>query len=134
VCAASDVHDARQIAPRLVRVVPGIRLPGAAVHDQARPASPREALDAGADVLVVGRAVTGAEDRRGAAAPSARSTGAGAARRRPQVPRQGSPHFRPSSPTNNVVLRSPRLRKPAGRAELKEKLKMGSLTTELCWG
>lgn len=68
VCAASDVHDARQIAPRLVRVVPGIRLPGAAVHDQARPASPREALDAGADVLVVGRAVTGAEDRAAAAA------------------------------------------------------------------
>jgi len=68
VCAAGDVAEAKQIAPRLIAVVPGIRPAGAAVHDQARSATPAAALRAGADLLVVGRAVTAAEDRRAAAA------------------------------------------------------------------
>jgi orotidine-5'-phosphate decarboxylase len=38
------------------------------VDDQARVATPREALDAGADLLVVGRAVTRAPDPDQAAA------------------------------------------------------------------
>lgn len=67
VCAAADLVEARQIAPRLLRVVPGIRPAGSDVHDQARPATPREAIDAGADLLVIGRAVTEAPDH-GAAA------------------------------------------------------------------
>jgi orotidine-5'-phosphate decarboxylase len=46
----------------MVRVVPGIRPAGVAVDDQARVATPRQAIDAGADVLVVGRAVTAADD------------------------------------------------------------------------
>jgi orotidine-5'-phosphate decarboxylase len=49
-------------------VVPGIRLPGGAVHDQARIGTPAEAIAAGADLLVVGRAVTGAPDPEAAAA------------------------------------------------------------------
>lgn len=68
VCAAADLVEARQIAPRLVRVVPGIRVAGGETHDQARAATPRSALDAGADVLVIGRAVTAAPDRAAAAA------------------------------------------------------------------
>jgi orotidine-5'-phosphate decarboxylase len=68
VCAAADLAEARQLAPRLVKVVPGIRPAGAARHDQARAATPAEALAAGADLLVIGRAVTGAADRPGAAA------------------------------------------------------------------
>jgi orotidine-5'-phosphate decarboxylase len=67
VCAASDVAEAKQIAPRLLTVVPGLRMPGGAVHDQARSATPAEALAAGADLLVIGRAVTAAEDRQLAA-------------------------------------------------------------------
>jgi orotidine-5'-phosphate decarboxylase len=67
VCAAADLTEARQIAPRLVRVVPGIRAAGGDAHDQARAATPRAALDAGADVLVIGRAVTAADDRVAAA-------------------------------------------------------------------
>jgi orotidine-5'-phosphate decarboxylase len=67
VCAADDLRDARQIAPRLIKVVPGIRLPGGALHDQARAAAPRHAIDEGADLLVIGRAVTHADDPAAAA-------------------------------------------------------------------
>jgi orotidine-5'-phosphate decarboxylase len=68
VCAAGDVRDARQIAPRLRTVVPGIRLPGADTHDQTRSATPAEAIEAGADLLVIGRTVTAAHDHAAAAA------------------------------------------------------------------
>ena len=62
VCAAADLQEARRIAPQLLRVVPGIRPLGADRHDQARAATPREAIDNGADLLVIGRAVTEAAD------------------------------------------------------------------------
>jgi orotidine-5'-phosphate decarboxylase len=68
VCAAADVREARQYAPRLKIVVPGIRPLGTPTHDQARAATPREAIDAGADLLVIGRAVTEAADPVAAAA------------------------------------------------------------------
>jgi orotidine-5'-phosphate decarboxylase len=67
VCAASDVREAKQLAPRMTAVVPGIRMPGADVHDQARAGTPSQALAAGADLLVVGRPVTRADDPVGAA-------------------------------------------------------------------
>jgi orotidine-5'-phosphate decarboxylase len=68
VCAAGDVREAKQLAPRLLAVVPGIRPAGSDAHDQARTSTPQAALEAGADLLVIGRAVTGAEDRAAAAA------------------------------------------------------------------
>ena len=40
VCAASDVHEAKQYGPRLTAVVPGIRPAGTPAHDQARAATP----------------------------------------------------------------------------------------------
>jgi len=67
VCAASDVAEAKEIAPRLLTVVPGLRPAGVPAHDQARAATPSEALAAGADLLVIGRAVTAASDRAAAA-------------------------------------------------------------------
>lgn len=67
VCAASDVREAKQYGPRLVAVVPGIRPAGSPRHEQARAATPREAVDAGADLLVIGRAVTAAPDPKAAA-------------------------------------------------------------------
>jgi orotidine-5'-phosphate decarboxylase len=67
VCAASDVAEAKEIAPRLLTVVPGLRPAGSPTHDQARSATPAEALGAGADLLVIGRAVTSASDRAAAA-------------------------------------------------------------------
>jgi orotidine-5'-phosphate decarboxylase len=68
VCAASDVHEAKQYGPRLTAVVPGIRPAGTPAHDQRRAATPEEAMGAGADVIVLGRAVTHAEDPAAAAA------------------------------------------------------------------
>ncbi|HEX2118988.1 MAG TPA: orotidine-5'-phosphate decarboxylase [Acidimicrobiales bacterium] len=68
VLAADDVREAKQLAPRLLTVVPGIRMVPADAHDQARPATPRQALDVGADLLVVGRTVTASSDPPAAAA------------------------------------------------------------------
>jgi|TARA_B110001454_G_scaffold201182_1_gene207380 orotidine-5'-phosphate decarboxylase len=62
VCAATDLEATAPWADRLVRVVPGTRLPGADAHDQARVTTPIEAIEGGADLLVVGRSVTAAEE------------------------------------------------------------------------
>jgi orotidine-5'-phosphate decarboxylase len=67
VCGAPDVAEVRRLAPRLTLVVPGTRPVGADPHDQARTDTPAAALAAGADLLVVGRAVTAARDRAAAA-------------------------------------------------------------------
>jgi orotidine-5'-phosphate decarboxylase len=68
ILAASDLQTARELAPRLKRVVPGIRLAGSDRHDQARSATPQEAVANGADLLVIGRTVTASPDPRAAAA------------------------------------------------------------------
>ncbi len=68
VCAASDLRQVRQLAPRMATVVPGIRPGLSPTHDQARAATPAEAISAGASVLVIGRAVTQAANRQDAAA------------------------------------------------------------------
>ena len=62
VCSALDIATVRQLAPSALLVTPGIRPEGAPAEDQARVATPRAALDAGAGILVVGRPVTRAED------------------------------------------------------------------------
>jgi orotidine-5'-phosphate decarboxylase len=62
------VREVKQLGPRLVTVVPGIRPAGADAHDQARAATPETAVANGADVLVLGRAVTRADDPAAAAA------------------------------------------------------------------
>lgn len=68
VCAASDLAHVRSAAPGLLTVVPGIRPSGTDTDDQARPATPAAAIESGADILVVGRAVTQAKDPERAAA------------------------------------------------------------------
>ena len=63
VCSPHDLNDIRATMPRpFLTVVPGIRPVGAGVQDQKRIATPRAAIDLGADILVIGRAITGATD------------------------------------------------------------------------
>jgi orotidine-5'-phosphate decarboxylase len=62
VCSPKELGVVVDVAPALLRVVPGIRLAGAAAHDQRRTATPAEALARGAHLLVVGRPVIAAPD------------------------------------------------------------------------
>jgi orotidine-5'-phosphate decarboxylase len=62
VVSAVDVSTAKQLAPRLLAVTPGIRVEGTRKDDHARTSTPAGALAAGADLLVLGRAITDAPD------------------------------------------------------------------------
>lgn len=68
VCAAADVAIIRHAEPDLRFVTPGIRPAGSAANDQARVATPAQAAHAGSDLIVLGRAVSGADDPVAAAA------------------------------------------------------------------
>ena len=57
----------QEFGTRIKIVTPGIRPAGSEAGDQKRVASPREALEAGADYLVIGRPITGAADPKAAA-------------------------------------------------------------------
>jgi orotidine-5'-phosphate decarboxylase len=61
------------VGPEIVLITPGVRPAGAGVDDQARVASPERAIADGADLLVVGRPITGAADPYVAAAAIAES-------------------------------------------------------------
>jgi orotidine-5'-phosphate decarboxylase len=74
VCSVRELRAVKEHHSALLAVVPGIRLPGGATHDQARVGSPAEAIAAGADLLVVGRAVTAAADPEAAAAALSAAT------------------------------------------------------------
>lgn len=68
VASAREIESIRRACgPRFVIVTPGIRLPAAAAHDQARVATPAAAIQAGANYLVVGRPITQAADPAAAA-------------------------------------------------------------------
>lgn len=74
VCSPREVADVRaEVGPDVMLITPGIRLAGTDAHDQARVATPEEALRAGADLLVVGRPITAAADPGAAAAAMAAS-------------------------------------------------------------
>ena len=63
VCSPREAEMVRDIVgPDFAIVTPGIRPAGSASGDQKRIAGPREALDAGASHLVIGRPITGAPD------------------------------------------------------------------------
>jgi orotidine-5'-phosphate decarboxylase len=63
VCSPREAAALRAAHPRpFLLVTPGIRAAGGEVFDQRRVATAAEALRAGADLLVVGRPLTGAAD------------------------------------------------------------------------
>lgn len=74
VCSPTELTALRSkfIAPFLM-VTPGIRAEEDAKGDQKRTASPRAALDAGSDYLVIGRPIVEAQDPLGAATRIAES-------------------------------------------------------------
>ena len=68
VCSPREAKMLRQaLGGDFKLVVPGIRPAGAASDDQKRVMTPKQALDAGADYLVIGRPITGADDPAAAA-------------------------------------------------------------------
>ncbi|HEU0102024.1 MAG TPA: orotidine-5'-phosphate decarboxylase [Mycobacteriales bacterium] len=69
VCSPREVAAVRaEVGPGIVLITPGVRPAGSAPGDQARVATPQQALADGADLLVVGRPITGADDPGAAAA------------------------------------------------------------------
>lgn len=62
VCSGAEVARARADWPNGFFVVPGVRPPGGDAGDQKRVVTPRQALDDGASILVIGRPVTEAGD------------------------------------------------------------------------
>jgi orotidine-5'-phosphate decarboxylase len=74
VCSPQEVAAVRaEVGGDIMLITPGVRPAGADVHDQARVATPEEALRAGADLLVIGRPITAAADPGAAAAAIAAS-------------------------------------------------------------
>jgi len=68
VCSPLDLAGVRAaLGPDFLTVVPGIRPADTAANDQKRIATPASAIAAGADILVIGRAITGAADPAAAA-------------------------------------------------------------------
>jgi len=68
ICSPQELGVIAQVAPELVKVTPGIRPAGADPGDQERIMTPQEAITRGADYLVIGRPITGADDPIAAAA------------------------------------------------------------------
>ncbi|HUZ34893.1 MAG TPA: orotidine-5'-phosphate decarboxylase [Streptosporangiaceae bacterium] len=69
VCSPQEVAAVRaEVGPDILLITPGVRPAGSSTDDQARTATPEEALRAGADLLVIGRPITGASDPGAAAA------------------------------------------------------------------
>ncbi|GAB3491402.1 orotidine-5'-phosphate decarboxylase [Nocardiopsis coralliicola] len=81
VCSPHEVPALRaEVGPDIEMITPGVRPAGADRGDQARVSTPEEALEAGADLLVIGRPITRAADPGAAAASMAaalRRAGAG---------------------------------------------------------
>jgi orotidine-5'-phosphate decarboxylase len=69
VCSPREVAAIRaEVGPGITLITPGVRPAGSDAQDQARIATPEQALADGADLLVVGRPITGAADPAAAAA------------------------------------------------------------------
>jgi orotidine-5'-phosphate decarboxylase len=69
VCSPREVAAVRaDLGPDITLITPGVRPAGTGTQDQTRVATPEQALADGADLLVIGRPITGAADPGAAAA------------------------------------------------------------------
>jgi orotidine-5'-phosphate decarboxylase len=74
VCSPQEVAEVRkEVGDGIVLITPGVRPAGTDAQDQVRVATPEQALADGADLLVIGRPITGAPDPGVAAAAIAAS-------------------------------------------------------------
>lgn len=74
VCSPREVAAIRAaVAADITLITPGVRPVGSAAGDQKRVATPEQAIADGADLLVIGRPITGAPDIANAARDIARS-------------------------------------------------------------
>ena len=79
VCSPQEVAAVRaEVGPDITLITAGVRPAGSAAQDQVRVATPEDALRAGADLLVIGRPITGSADPGAAAAGVAASLRRGA--------------------------------------------------------
>lgn len=63
VCSAADLHAVKPLLPISFEIItPGIRPAGVSANDQKRIATPRQAIQNGATLLVLGRAITEAQN------------------------------------------------------------------------
>ncbi|TKK84828.1 orotidine-5'-phosphate decarboxylase [Herbidospora galbida] len=82
VCSPMEVAAVRaEVGEGITLITPGVRPAGAASQDQARVATPERALADGADLLVIGRPITGSAD------PGASAAAIAAALRRTSLSR-----------------------------------------------
>jgi orotidine-5'-phosphate decarboxylase len=69
VCSPREVALVRaEVGPDVTLITPGVRPTGSDAQDQARVSTPAAAIAAGADLLVIGRPITAADDPGAAAA------------------------------------------------------------------
>lgn len=74
VCSPQEVAAVRsEVGPGVTLITPGVRPSAGDPGDQSRVATPEQALADGADLLVIGRPITGAADPGGAASALATS-------------------------------------------------------------
>ena len=67
VCSVQEIARVTRARQDFVTIVPGVRLSDGDRHDQARVGTPVQVATAGGDILVIGRAVSAAQDPRAVA-------------------------------------------------------------------
>jgi orotidine-5'-phosphate decarboxylase len=69
ICSPNEVAEVRRVVPRpgFLIITPGVRPAGSANDDQKRTATPGEAIEAGADFIVIGRPIIREFDKLAAA-------------------------------------------------------------------
>ena len=62
VCSPYEVSQLRSLGLKSILITPGVRVEGDEMSDQVRVMTPKDAISAGADFVVIGRSITGQWD------------------------------------------------------------------------